>query len=86
MIIPDEVKKKPFEYIILALSFILGIFFYVILNDYQARKWIICTVGATYFGWSLHHHYRRGDLQLSIMVEYLLIILIGIILLFNTLP
>ncbi len=86
MIIPTEVKQKPFEYITLALTFLLGIFFYIIFNDPQARKWIICTVGVTYFCWSLHHHQRRGDLQLSIIVEYLLIILIGIILLFNTLP
>ena len=84
MIVPKEVKQKPFEYIILALSFILGLFFYLFFNDAQARRWIVYSVGATYFCWSLHHHYRRGDLQLSIVIEYFLIILIGIIFLFGT--
>lgn len=86
MIIPQEVRQKPFEYIVLALSFILGIFFYIFLNNSQSQKWIICTVSAAYFCWSLHHHYRRGDLHLSIIIEYLLIILLGIVFLFNTLP
>jgi hypothetical protein len=85
MIIPKEVRQKPFEYIVLALSFILGIFFYVILNDSQSRKWIICSIGVAYFCWSLYHHHKRGDLHLSIIVEYILIILLGSILLFNTL-
>lgn len=85
MIIPKEVKQKPFEYIALSLCLILGIFFYVILNNSQARAWIVGSVAVAYFCWSLHHHYRRGDLQLSIMIEYLLVILLGIVFLFGTL-
>lgn len=85
MIIPPEVKQKPFEYLILAITFILGIFFYIIFNNHQAREWIIFTIGAVYFFWSLYHHSQRGDLHLSIIIEYLLIILLGIVFLFGTL-
>jgi hypothetical protein len=80
-----EIKKKPFEYIILLIYFIVGFVFYILVGDNQARRWIVYSVGVLYFCWSLYHHYQRGDLQLSIVVEYLLIILIGIVFISGTL-
>ena len=85
MIIPKEVKQKPLEYIILLICLIIGFIFYILIGDNQARRWIIYSVGVVYFVWSLYHHYQRGDLQLSIVVEYLLIILLGIVFISGTL-
>lgn len=85
MIIPPEIKKKPFEYIFLVLFFITGICFYLFagLSD-SNRRFIVITLGAGYFIWSLYHHYHRGDLSLSIIVEYLVFILFGIVLFSGT--
>jgi ABC-type multidrug transport system permease subunit len=80
-----EIKQKPLEYIFLALIFILGFFLYIFIPDASAKRWAVYLVGTVYFSWSLYHHYKRGDLELSIVVEYLLIILIGIVFLSGTL-
>jgi len=85
MIIPKEVRQKPLEYVILLASLIGGLLSYFLIDNSQARRWIIYAVGVVYFCWSLYHHYKRGDLQLSIIIEYLLIILIGIVFISGTL-
>jgi len=85
MIIPKEVKQKPIEYIVLLASLIFGLCLYFFIDNSQARRWIVYSVGIIYFCWSLYHHYKRGDLQISIVIEYLLIILIGIVFISGTL-
>jgi uncharacterized membrane protein YecN with MAPEG domain len=80
-----EIKQKPAEYIILLVSFISGLLLYFSIDNNQVKRWIIYAVGIIYFCWSLYHHYKRGDLHLSIIIEYLLIILIGIFLISGTL-
>lgn len=73
------------EYLILAIILIAGAFFYTIFgyNDHLQRN-IIYATGGLYFLWSLHHHYRLGDLHLSIIIEYLVIILLGLVVLSST--
>lgn len=85
MIIPKEVKQKPLEYLFLFFSLIIGFFLYLFIDNSQAKRWIVYAIGVIYFCWSLYHHYKRGDLQLSIVVEYLLIILLGIVFISGTL-
>jgi len=85
MIIPKEVRQKPLEYVILLASLIGGLLSYFLIDNSQVRRWIIYAVGILYFCWSLYHHYKRGDLHLSIVIEYLLIILIGIVFISGTL-
>jgi len=80
-----EIEKKPTEYIILLAMLIAGFLSYFLFDNSQARRWIIYGVGILYFCWSLYHHYKRGDLQIPIIIEYLLIILIGIIFISGTL-
>jgi hypothetical protein len=79
MIIPKEIKQKPVEYILLSLIFIIGFFLYIFINNSQSRIWIVSGVTFSYFGWSLYHHQKRGDLHTSIIIEYLLIILLGLV-------
>lgn len=85
MIIPPEVRKKPFEYFILGFIFFLGLiaYFFVAPNP-SSRRFIVYFLAAAYFFWSLYHHYKRGDLSLPIIVEYLVISLFGIVLLTAT--
>lgn len=85
MIIPKEVKQKPLEYLALFFSLIISFCLYLFIDSSQAKRWIIYSAGIIYFCWSLYHHYKRGDLQLSIVVEYLLIILLGIVFISGTL-
>jgi hypothetical protein len=82
MIIPKEVRQKPLEYILLGLVFLIGLilYFFAGFNPHNQRLVVYGLAGA-YFFWSLLHHYYRGDLNLSIVVEYLAIALFGIALL-----
>jgi uncharacterized membrane protein YjjP (DUF1212 family) len=85
MIIPPEVKKKPLEYLFLVLFFAIGICFYFFAGlSSSNQRFIVIILGAGYFLWSLYHHYHRGDLSLSIIVEYLVFILFGIVLFSGT--
>jgi hypothetical protein len=82
MIIPKEVRQKPAEYIILGVIFLFALilYFFVPFDNHGRRIVVYCMAGA-YFLWSLIHHYFRGDLTLSIVVEYLVMALFGIALL-----
>jgi hypothetical protein len=82
MIIPKEVRQKPVEYIILGSIFLFSLilYFFAPLGDHGRRVIVYCMAGA-YFLWSLIHHYFRGDLTFSIVVEYLVMALFGIALL-----
>lgn len=85
MIIPHEVKKKPLEYLILALIFSISLLVYFFAGlEAHGRRLVVYFLAISYLIWSLHHHYRRGDLTLSVIVEYLVIALFGIFLLSAT--
>jgi len=82
IIIPKEIKQKPVEYIALALVFLIGllIYFFADINSHTQRL-VVYFLAASYFFWSIIHHYRRGDLSVPIVVEYLVMALLGIVLL-----
>jgi len=81
-IIPKEIKQKPIEYMVLASIFLLGflIYFFADVNSHEKRL-VVYFMAASYFFWSIYHHYKRGDLSISIVVEYLIMALMGIVLL-----
>lgn len=81
MIIPKEVRQKPLEYLILGIIFLIGLVLYFSLTDAHNRRIVVYLMAAGYFSWSLYHHYRRGDLSLPLIVEYLVMALFGIALL-----
>jgi hypothetical protein len=81
MIIPNEVKQKPLEYLILGIIFLFSLILYFILPQQHSRRVIVYCMAGGYFLWSLIHHYFRGDLTFSIVVEYLVMALFGITLL-----
>jgi hypothetical protein len=82
MIIPKEVRQKPLEYLILGIIFLAGLILYLFAPfDSHGKRIIVYVMAANYFFWSLIHHYRRGDLSVTIIVEYLVMALFGIALL-----
>ena len=86
MKIPSEIKQKPIEYLSLAcLLMISAILFVAFRYDSHIQRRVIYGTGAVYIFWSLLHHYRRGDLLLSIVIEYLLIALLAIVIISSTL-
>ena len=75
-----EIEKKPVEYIFIGLVFFLTlVLFYFFRFNPVAQRQTVYTVGLIYFCWSLYHHYRRGDLAPAIVIEYLVIILLGLV-------
>ena len=88
MIILNEIKKNPLDYLILAIIFITAftLFFFFRQNfDSHNQRRVIYATAALYLLWSLFHHYRRGDLQASIIVEYLLLAIFAVIIAITTL-
>lgn len=86
MSIFKEIESKPFEYVFLAVSLLISaiLFFFFSYDPHYQRNVVYGAAGA-YFLWSILHHYRRGDLETSIVVEYLILILFGVIILTSTL-
>ena len=84
--IHHEIKQKPIEYIVLAFIFLVSlILFFIFRTNSDLKRWVVYLMSAGYFFWSLYHHYKRGDLHLSIIVEYLLFALFAIVLISATL-
>ena len=81
-----EIEQKPAEYIVLLFIFITaGIGFLMFRSNHPFQRWVVYFTSAAYFIWSLYHHYRRGDLHLSIVIEYLVFILLAIVITASTL-
>jgi hypothetical protein len=82
MIIPKEVRQKPLEYVVLCLVFLVGLILYFLAKqNSHSQRLVVYFMAAGYFFWSILHHYKRGDLNVSIVVEYLVMALVGIALL-----
>lgn len=88
MVIFNEIKKHPINYLILGVILIVAAltFFYFRQNfDTHDQRRVVYVTAALYLFWSLYHHYRRGDLQLSIILEYLLLAIFAVIIALTTL-
>jgi len=88
MIIFQEIKKHPLNYLILTVIFVLAsiLLFYFRQNfDAHDQRRVVYVTAALYLAWSLFHHYRRGDLHLSIILEYILLALFAVIVAATTL-
>ncbi|MCL4384510.1 hypothetical protein M1116_03580 [Patescibacteria group bacterium] len=81
-----EIKHHPFSFTLLFIGLILFLllFFYFYFDPHLQRR-VIYGAGVFYFLWSLLHHYQKGDLQFSLVIEYLVVALFGALLLTGTL-
>lgn len=81
-----EIKRHPFRFILLSLILLAGgVLFLTFSFEPHSQRRVVYATAASYFIWSLYHHYRRGDLHPSLVVEYLVMALFGLILLSSTL-
>lgn len=79
-------RQKPIDFILLFFFFaICLVSFFIFSTDGHPRRFVVYITAAGYFLWSLAYHYRRGDLHLSIVLEYLVMALLGVIVLSTTL-
>jgi hypothetical protein len=88
MVIFNEIKKNPLNYLILGILLIIAgiVFFYFRQNfDSHDQRRVVYVTAGLYLVWSLVHHYRRGDLHLSIVLEYFLLALFAVIIALTTL-
>lgn len=78
-LIPNQLKKHSLEYIALGIAFLAAIVVFIFTVDPYIKRRIIYSLTCFYFLWSILHHHRRGDLHLSIVMEYLVMGLIAIV-------
>jgi len=64
----------------LAVSFLLVYYRF----DGHTQRQVVYLGTGLYLGWSLWHHYRRGDITASIMMEYLILALLALIVVSST--
>lgn len=88
MIFLREIKKHYKNYLILGIIFLIAtilLFHFRSTFDAHQERRVVYVTAALYLAWSLYHHYKRGDLHLSIIIEYLLLALFAIIVATTTL-
>jgi hypothetical protein len=79
-------RQKPIDFVLLFLFFAVCLAsFFIFGTDGHSRRFVVYFTTVGYFLWSLAYHYRRGDLHLSIVLEYLVMALLGVIVLSTTL-
>jgi len=84
--IPKQIQQKPLEYLLLILILSSSVFGFITFSHApQTQRRVIYLTGGAYMFWSLIHHYRRGDLTLPIVLEYLIIALFASVLIATTL-
>lgn len=82
----NEINRHPQNYIFLAIIFFLTfILIYIFRFDHYHQRGVVYGVSLIYLLWSVYHHYRRGDLNLSILMEYFLLALLALIVVAATL-
>jgi len=81
-----EIKKHPKNFLILFLLFVgVSISLFVFRFSPHNQRRIVYLTAGLYLAWSLFHHYKRGDLSLSIFIEYLLLALLALLVVAATL-
>lgn len=77
--------RYPLEFLLLALLLVAcAILFLAFGSTPHLRRNLTIITAATYLAWSLFYHWRRGDLTFSILVEYLVFALLGVVVLLST--
>ncbi len=81
-----EIKRHLLSFLLLFFGLLIAllVFFYFSYDPHYQRR-VIYGTAVFYFLWSLYHHYQKGDLQFSLVVEYLLVALFAALLITGTL-
>lgn len=57
--------------------------FYRFSNDISFQKTIVIATASSYAVWGIVHHHIHKDLHVSVLVEYVLIAIIGVLAVFS---
>lgn len=79
-----HIAKQLPHYLSLIGVFIAGIIgIYLFSYDKFFQMAIVIAVAASYVTWGIVHHWIHKDLYLSIVIEYLVVAVLGVILVFS---
>lgn len=78
-----NLKKHALHYCVYALIFGVGLLL-VLLNKQNTslEAFFIFMIAILYFTWSMVHHYIHHDLHVRVVIEYILIVALGLVLSF----
>lgn len=80
-LITGEVKKYPGDFIVLGLVFLIAISCFLFFSyDSVIQRKVVLSLALSYFWWGIFHHWRKGSLNLKIILEYLFLAIFGAIL------
>ncbi|PIS23121.1 hypothetical protein COT49_01825 [candidate division WWE3 bacterium CG08_land_8_20_14_0_20_40_13] len=65
-------KKDWFQYTLLILVLVAGVYLYRLYPGSLQRFYIVCATSILYVAWGIYYHLMHERLQLWIVTEYLL--------------
>jgi len=80
----DKEKKKNaiFDYLILGVVLAVGVVLFLFLPPIKYKKEVgVLAMAAFYIFWSVWFHSKKGDLEVKVVLEYIVIAALGIVLL-----
>lgn len=81
-----KIAKHAQQYLPLFGVFLAGLVgFNIFSYDLGMKMAIVIAMAAGYVSWGVVHHHAKGDLQLSIVAEYLVIAILGVTVVFSLL-
>jgi hypothetical protein len=79
-----NIEKHLVHYLFLIAILVVGFgSFFLASYDKTLQVKIIFLISASYFFWGMIHHFLKDDLNLKIMIEYLLISALAFLVLFS---
>jgi len=75
-------KNAIFDYLILGVVLATGVVLFLFLPPIKYKKEMgILMIAAFYLFWSIWFHSKRGDLEIKIILEYIVVAVLGAVLL-----
>jgi len=75
-------KNAIFDYLILGVVLAAGVVLFLFLPPIKYKKEMgILMIAAFYLFWSIWFHSKRGDLEIKIILEYIVVAVLGAVLL-----
>jgi len=77
-----EKKSAVFDYLILGAVLAAGVALFLFLPPIKHKKEVgVLAMAAFYIFWSVWFHSKKGDLEIKIVLEYVVIAVLGVVLL-----
>ena len=79
-----EKKSAIFDYLILGVVLTIGVMLFLFLPPIKYKKEVgVLAMAAFYVFWSIWFHSKKGDLEIKIVLEYIVIAVLGVVLLLS---